>query len=139
MLCHFNAFLQHKTVVHRIFTKLCMYSTKRNVAVVQVKYGSRRCQVSSMAILMLTCGPITSLSQKSTTTQEHHVLKVNNSMTCLCSIVLDCIEISVKKKKKHFCLKPWSINKAYEVQAFEFVFQTLFWLMTKHTVSLEEY
>lgn len=76
-----------------------MCSTKQNVAVVQVKYGSRRSRVSSMAILVLTCGPITSHTPKNHNHIGASCLK-KNSMAHLCSIVLDCIEIIIEKKEK---------------------------------------
>lgn len=49
-----------------IYKAVFMCSTMSNVAVVQVKYRSIRYQVSSMAILVFTCGPLSSLTQEST-------------------------------------------------------------------------
>lgn len=51
-----------------IYKAVCTCSTEPNVFVVQVKYRrkSRKYQVSSMAILVFTCGPLLSLTQEST-------------------------------------------------------------------------
>lgn len=66
----------------------------------QEKHRRSRCQVSYMVIRMLACGALTSLTQNPQPYGSISSTTVNNSLAHLGSIVIDCIEIIVKKQTK---------------------------------------
>ncbi len=101
-----------------------MYSTKQNVAVVQVKRGRKRYQVSPMANPHVNMWTYHFTHPKI----HNHIgasrLKSERHGTSLFHCTwLHRDHHKKEEKRLFFCLKPWFINKAYDVKAFEFMFQ----------------
>lgn len=58
---------------------------------------------------------------------------MNNSMAHLCSIVIDCIEIIIKKRKQNFFCCCWGHGPV--IKLLNLCLGECFWLMAKFTVS----